>query len=117
MRRLTNAFLFAASAIALAGCSNETTADSATTTTTMDAVDVVQGTISDEMIASDAITEQAPTAEGDEDSTDDGAAPKKGNDSKSASDKKAKPKTAVPARTPTPAASIPAQPNTDAKPQ
>jgi hypothetical protein len=111
MRRRTTAFILAITAISLAGCNGETTADSATTTTTMDAVDVVQGTISDEMIASDAITEQAPTAEGDEDDT----ASKKGDDSKFASDKKAKPK--APSGPVAPTAPISAQPSADVKPQ
>jgi hypothetical protein len=109
MRRLTTAFLFATCALTLSGCNGETTADSATTTTTMDAVDAVQGTISDEMIASDAITEQAPTAEGEEEDT----ASKKSDDRKSDTDKKPKPKTSASA----PTAPISAQPSADAKPQ
>ena len=66
MRRVTSLFLITTCGLALAGCNGETAADSATTTTTMDSVDTVQGTISDEMIASDEITEQAPVAEADE---------------------------------------------------
>ncbi len=69
MRRITSLLLVTTCMFAMAGCNGETAADSATTTTTMDAVDTVQGTISDEMIASDAITEQAPVAEGDENGT------------------------------------------------
>ncbi len=71
MRRITSLFLVTTCCFALAGCNGETAADKATTTTTMDAVDAVQGTISDEMIASDAITEQAPVAEGDENGSTD----------------------------------------------
>jgi Prokaryotic membrane lipoprotein lipid attachment site len=103
MRRIASIFLFTTAVVTLAGCNGETPADSATTTTKMDAVDVVQGTISDEMIASDTITEQAPVAEVDESAAQtvkgdgaNGAADKKAADKKSAADPKPKPAAPAP---------------------
>ncbi len=64
-RTLYFSFL-AIGAISVAACSSEPAADTAVTETRMNAVDAAQGTISDEMIVTDDMSEQAPIADASE---------------------------------------------------